>query len=259
MDRRSFLTKTSLATAGGLAVATLGTPKAKAIVVDGNLFGGAGTIHDITTANHFAGHNNYMDWHNISAIHTRILNFWKVNNMDVVLKPAYNRLTESQMYIGNLPVDRILASIQVYNPRVTRAQVYDSLQTLLTNTVHNGVDRKVTILNQLRTVGMAPYIQNAAYISSAIATKMGYKGPGVLPPPPKPTPYGTAPPITDPHNHGCEYSAWGMWSVGLALGVITIMTDGGDILAFAGWEMINYWGGRAMMGWSAIHSMYCGV
>jgi len=245
MNRRSFLTTAGAATIPLMLTSrkSYGAP----LNINQGPFWNAGAFHASTIGNYYRGVRSSNDYHNLAIVYSQMLNVWKTSNLDVVLKPQYNTVTQSMisstLYI---PIHKIGNTIRSYNPAVTDAMVTDTFNRIIYGSVINGIDYKTVVLNNIRTNGMAGYIQNAAIMAGNVATLLGNPLP-FYPGPNKPNPYSTA----------CKNSALGLVGFSLGLLVLTVMTDGLDLIVIAGWEAINFWANMGAGGWMLVHEMEC--
>ncbi len=245
LNRRSFLRTTAALAATAPLVLTSRKSSAAPLNINQGPFWNAGAFHASTIGNHYRGVNSVQDYHNLSILYSQMLNVWTSNKLDMILKPQYNTVTERMFNTLYIPIHSIGNSIRTYNPSVTDAMVTDSFNNLLAGSIINGVDHKVIVLNNIRANGIASYIQSGATMAGQTATRLG-----------QPLPYYPGPGKANPYTP-CQNSALGLFGLGTALIVITVMTDGLDLIVASGWAAVTYWGGVGAAGWSMVHEMMC--
>lgn len=258
MNRRSFLTSASAATAGGLIATRLvgqnATPPKKVTYtpVDVALFHAAGTANSLATASLIRGNATPQDFKNAAAALTAMHTNWVAAGLDKLLIPGFNQVNESDMTVAKMgsQVTWCANNLKVYNPSITEPQVASYLGNMLNNSVIGGIDYKTVALNDMRAGRTSQMILDEVTHLNAVAGKVPapslnasthqYKAQIYYPP------TGGGGSGADPG--GCGELDLASFALGLAAVVLTVMTDGLDLLAAAAWEGIAYWAGIGAAG-----------
>jgi hypothetical protein len=260
MNRRSFLTTAGAAGAAFAASPLIGqhtnpvggSGSLGNLVIPTSQLAEAKAMHAVAIANRYKGLHYAQDYYNIASATAAVLAMWKQYQLDIVLRPQYDSVTESMLTIENINVAAITAAVNVYNPAVTQAQMASNINYMLARTVMGGVDYKSQVLQGIRSSGMAGYIGIAYDNAITLGNGLNPAIPKMVADAGEGTPHLEKEAV-------CTWSAWGLLAAGLAFTVLTVMTDGLDLIAIAGWEAIEFWTGISLTGWATVQAVGCGV
>lgn len=248
MNRRSFLTSAGVA-GGALAIPTLFTPNADAAIsIDTSSLYAAAAFHGSAIGNQFRNTPNINDWKNIASATQNVVNMWKRYNLDVVLRPGFNTVTESMISASHVNCAQISKNLAPYYP-MSAQQVATEIQNMLNacNLYHPGMISSA--LNTIRTTGMTTYLQGAVNQANVVVANWSLMPSGLS---------VINPLIVEPHpTEKCAYSAMGLLFAAVGLTVISIMSEGLDLIVASGWGALSFWGGIGTTGWAALHAFIC--
>ena len=173
LDRRSFL-RTSLAAGAGVGLVTTASPRilrAQSGGVNVNLYAALQNMQLLAGGNSFQGHPAASDYSALSNCYANVLNDWNANGGDRILATAIAQMSTDTLRNFTPNLDQVTPAFQQFNPGITSAQLLG---------YHDGARSKcedddyLTVLNNLRSTGLAPYLaqagQNAATIASHLAS-----------------------------------------------------------------------------------------
>lgn len=264
MNRRSFLSVSSAAAAGGLIATTLKgqtTPPKKGSYtpVDPAVFHAAGTANSLATANLIRGNATTQDFRNAGAALGVLHTNWVASGLDSTIATMSNRVNEGDLTIakmGTIPT-WITHNLQVYNASITQPQVVSYISDVINHSVIDGIDYKTVALNNMHAGKTSQMISDGiAYLNAVVipapklnATTHQYK-PQIYYPP-----TGGGGSGADPG--GCGEADLGALALTIAVLTLTVMTDGLDLLAAAAWEGIVYWGGIGVASGDVVTHVVC--
>jgi hypothetical protein len=216
----------------------------------------AATTHALAVASVMRGNATSQDFKNAAAALAEMRTNWLAAGLDTRLIPGFNRVNESDLTVARMPVAAITARIRTFNPAVTQTQIAASLHSTLSGSVVNGVDYKTTTLQTCRAGGMSTLIGDGITYLNRLAA--------VIPVPKisasthhyvpqmkiDPSPSGGG-------GDGCAALDIGTFALGLAAITLTVMTDGLDLLAAAGWEAVAGWAGLSSAGLDIENHLLC--
>ena len=269
MDRRMFLSSAGAASAA-LAFPTILTPRKSSAqngLVYPNQFNWCGDVHANTSSNVKYNRVVPQDFTNMAASLQSVLTVWQAHNLSTVLRPGFNSVTEPMLNVAHIrDVNAILRGVRKYNPSYALSDITTPMTRAFGNTVVNGIDYKTQVLQTIRTPnGFEYYIAQAIKQANISAqqwrpnTTALANMPPSYPGPRTPTPYFGQPPIGWGGEQACGWDSIGVLGLGIAVLVLTIMTDGLDLLAAGIWAGIIYWAGQAAAVWSILHAIICGL
>lgn len=242
-DRRSFLKGAAMASPL-LAFSEIGKAQPYNFPTQPFLTSGTMEITAFTGAAEGAVSQRAFSNQAISILGAR--NIWSTYNLDQVVKQRTPLVTESMLY----PYPRV-NSQYIYNfykpyfPSLTLIGMAEAIQALSRAGAAIGLHTQV--LYAMRNNGVIPYLNMAINMSNVLGSQ------GAVP-----YDNGNDIPRTG-ENPGCKTDGAAILAVGTALLVLTIMTDGLDLLVYgAVWSAVAWWGGVGVGGWSIMHAMKCG-
>jgi hypothetical protein len=244
MDRRMFFQRSGAAAAAACIPAIL-AESAKATPLNFNTapYHQAATYHAICTAHQFAGVPTAVDYFNVANALSQLRVEWLATGLDQVLQPIYRHMTPYMISPQFMNIPLMANAIRTYNPGVTNALVTATLNGILTTPTAT-----TAVLQYLQTPGhrMSDFLEwdiNAAIAKGLSIERQPHGWPT------SPMPMGGIGPTS------CEGESMAILFAGIGFAVLTVMTDGLDLLAAPAFAALGWWGGMASTGWGAWHAI----
>jgi hypothetical protein len=254
MNRRAFMaagTSTLVASTVGIGSSRRASAQSGPNTA---LYSACAAAHAIASGNLYYGTPTASDWTTIQNTLNGVYGDWTANGLDAQVNGALSRISPSSVTSANMNQAQILATIQMYQPAFTAAQV----QQLLTYVAAPGASNVSSIMENMQAFGTSYYINQLSVQAGKVAAVIqngtaAVERPLSVVPSFKPTN-----PPTNPGPGGAKYNCATdgalIFAAGIAFAVLTVMTAGTDAVLIGGaWGSIAAWGGLGTTGWGAGH------